>query len=581
LNKPDDTYNNDNAESKTAHDLITLSRRILSLAHKGLPRNEYIKKITTLLVSFCDCDFMELRVLERGTLYCSGITGGKQESFYLKRRDARLDSERKAIPCFDIDTDLERVCEDVVSGRHVDSCPQFTAGGSFGIDNVEDGFMINSTSRTIKIEAHYKSLAVIPFTIEELKQGLIILKAADVGHFTREKMLLLEEISEILGISFTYRRAQVALRERVKELTCLYGIAKVSARPGISLEAILQNAVTLLPPGWLYPHVAATRIRLDKGEYTTEGFDKGVQKQSADIFADGIKRGVVEIVYLRKMSDLDEGPFLKEERDLINAIANEIALIVERKEAEEEKSRLREQLRHADRLATIGQLAAGVAHELNEPLGSILGFAQLAQKSGGISEQVALDIDKIEKASLHAREIVRKLMIFARQSPPQKELVNLSQVVREGLYFLTSRCQKAGIELVKNLADDLPEIVADRAQMYQVLVNLVVNAIQSTPSGGVVTISTLRRGEHVSLVVEDNGSGMKEEVMKKIFVPFFTTKDVDEGTGLGLSVVHGIVAAHDGFVIVDSEPGKGSRFEVRLPVNGVKKVDINEERHDA
>ena len=577
MDKPDDTINNESTDTRAAQKLITLSRRILNLAHKGLPRNEYLKKLTTLLMDFCDCSFMELRVLERGALYCSGITGGKHESFYLKRRTTRFDSSHKAIPCLDVDTDLEKICEDVVSGQHIESCPLFTTRGSFRIDNVDEAFVINGVSRTIRMESHFKSLAVIPFTIEGMKQGMVVLKSTNPGHFTAEKMRLLEEISDILGISFTYRRAQVALRERVKELTCLYGIAKVSARPGISIEAILQTAVTLLPPGWLYPHFAAARIKLDKLEYVTDGFNEGVQKQAADIHADGIKRGVVEIVYHRKMPDLDEGPFMKEERDLINAIANEIALIVERKEAESEKARLRDQLRHADRLATIGQLAAGVAHELNEPLGSILGFAQLARKSEGISEQAAQDIDKIEKASLHAREVVRKLMIFARQSTPQKESVNLSQVVREGLYFLTSRSHKAGIELVKNLADDLPEIVADRAQMYQVLVNLVVNAIQATPDGGIVTITTTRRGEHVALVVEDNGVGMEEEIMKKIFVPFFTTKDVDEGTGLGLSVVHGIVAAHDGFVIVDSHPGKGSRFEVRLPVNGVKKSNVNEE----
>ena len=533
------------------------------------------------MITFCDCDHIELRVLENKVLYCSGISIDDPGSFYIEKREYRNAADGSPIPCYKVDTNLERICEEVISGKFVDCPPYFSPSGSFRIGDTVEVFKIGGVTRNVVVESNYHSLAVVPFTIEGLNQGLIVLKAIGANHFSDDEIELIEEITRILGISFTYRRAQVALRERVKELRCVYGIAKVAARPGISMESILQNAVNHLPPGWLYPEFASARIILDDGIYITEGFDQGVQKQSADIFADGLKRGVVEMAYRKKMPELDEGPFLKEERELINAIANEIALIVERKEADEEKARLREQLRHADRLATIGQLAAGVAHELNEPLGSILGFAQLALKSDKISEQTAQDIEKIESASLHAREIVRKLMIFARQTPPQKENVNLSKVVEEGLYFLLARCQKAGIELIRKLDPDLPDIVADRSQMYQVLVNLVVNAIQATPDGGEVKITTTQDDNHVKLIVEDNGAGIEEEILKKIFMPFFTTKDVDEGTGLGLSVVHGIVTAHEGFVLVHSEVGQGSKFEVRLPKNIAGKSMINQETQDA
>ncbi|RKX30532.1 MAG: hypothetical protein DRP46_05240 [Candidatus Zixiibacteriota bacterium] len=579
--KHSENSNRDLKDAARARDLISLSRRILSLAHKGLARNEYLKKISSLLISFCDCDHIELRVLENRILYCCGVDMKDPGSFYIERREYRKAASGSPIPCFGVDTDLEGICEEVISGKYSGRSPYFSSTGSFRIGDTSESFDIGGERRTVAIENHYRSLAIIPFAIEGHYQGLIILKAVATDHFSGEKMELYEEIAQILGISFTYRHAQVALRERVKELTCLYGIAKVAARPGISMESILQNAVNLLPPGWLYPEFASARITLDDGVYVTDGFDQGIQRQSADIFADGLKRGVVEIVYRRKMPDLDEGPFLKEERELINAIANEIALIIERKEAEEEKSRLREQLRHADRLATIGQLAAGVAHELNEPLGSILGFSQLALKSDKIPAQTVQDIEKIENASLYAREIVRKLMIFARQAPPRKENVNLSNVVEEGLYFLASRCQKAGIELIRKLDPNLPDIVADRSQMYQVLVNLVVNAIQATPDGGEVSITTRQGDDYVALIVEDNGFGIEENVLKKIFMPFFTTKDVDEGTGLGLSVVHGIVTAHEGFVLVHSEVGHGSKFEVRLPIHTGGKSKLSQENQNA
>jgi signal transduction histidine kinase len=287
----------------------------------------------------------------------------------------------------------------------------------------------------------------------------------------------------------------------------------------------------------------------------------------------GARRGVVEVFYTRDKAGFAEGPFLKEEQSLIDTVAREVSLVVERREAEIYKSKLQDQLRHADRLATIGQLAAGVAHELNEPLANILGFAQLAKREPALPATAAGDLQKIIKTSLHAREIIHKLLVFSRQKPLQKTRVDLNQVVEEGLNLLESRCAKAGIELVRSLEADLPEISADPSQLQQVLVNLLVNAIQASPSGGKLTIETRRGRDYVSLAVSDTGTGMSEEIKSKIFTPFFTTKDVDEGTGLGLAVVHGIVTSHRGVIHVDSEVGRGSRFEVQLPINSSAKVE--------
>jgi len=279
-----------------------------------------------------------------------------------------------------------------------------------------------------------------------------------------------------------------------------------------------------------------------------------------------VPRGVVELVYVEEKPDLDEGPFLKEERNLIDAVARQVVLVVERKQAEEDKLKLHNQLLHADRLATIGMLAAGVAHELNEPLGNILGFAQLAKKCPGVPASAEQDIGKIEAASLHARDIIQKLLVFARQAPPEKTQINLNQVVEDGLYFFEARCARQGIELVRLLSANLPEVTADPAQLNQLLVNLVVNALQSMPGTGKITVQTRFCDHNVYLIVEDTGIGMSKEVLDKIFVPFFTTKDVGHGTGLGLPVVYGIVTAHGGTIDVKSKPGCGTRFEIQLPV---------------
>ena len=234
---------------------------------------------------------------------------------------------------------------------------------------------------------------------------------------------------------------------------------------------------------------------------------------------------------------------------------------------------MQEQLRHADRLATIGQLAAGVVHELNEPLASILGFAQLCRKHPNLPAPAAADLDKIVGATLHAREVVKKLMFFARERPPVHERVEPAQIIEEGVAFVEARAKKAGIQILRRVEPALPEVLGDPNQLIQVIVNLAVNAIQAMPRGGRLTVGASAEGDAVALVVEDDGDGMPPAVLERIFDPFFTTKGVGEGTGLGLAVVHGIVTAHGGTIRAQSEVGKGSRFEALFPVAAPRNAD--------
>lgn len=408
-------------------------------------------------------------------------------------------------------------------------------------------------------------LAVCPLTAGRRQVGWVGL-AGPRQPLTHAEREFHQAVAEIVALALVNRRAQWALRERVKELTCLYGISRLTERDDAPLEEVLRGVLALIPPGWQYPEVTEARIVIDGRSYRTPGFREKAQRQSAEIVVAGEVRGTVDVVYTEPRPVLDEGPFLREERSLIDAIATSIELILEQRRAVEERGRLQEQIRHADRLATIGQLAAGVAHELNEPLGAILGFAQLARQAAGLPDQAASDVDRIIAAALHAREVVRKLMLFARQTPPRKTRVSLNELAEEGLYFLEARCARQGISLIRDLDRDLPRVTADRGQMQQVLVNLAVNAVQAMPEGGTLTIHTRRLAEYAVLVVEDTGVGMAPEVRRQIFVPFFTTKDVGQGTGLGLSVVHGIVTAHGGSILVESAPGAGSSFEIRLPL---------------
>jgi len=530
-----------------------LSYQIMRLALQGLLRVDFLHEASKILMDFSGSDAVGMWLKERGKFYRCEVSRSAKRPFHFEIMPVKKDKAGRLILQLKKNTWEEQLSRNIFIGNKK---------GSFWTGDIEDK---QERNRSI-ITGEFRSLVLIPIFIEKANIGLLQLKSRSENFFTHQDVEFFEGAAHTVGIALVHRRAQVELRERVKEMTCLYGIAKLEEQEDVSLEKILQGIVEILPPAWLYPDIASARITLDGRAFETPRFREGGEKQTADLVVDGQRRGSVEVVYSEEKPELDEGPFLKEERSLINTVAHEIALIIERKQAERDKERLQEQLRHADRLATIGQLSAGVAHELNEPISSIMGFAQLIQKSPEMQEQIKKDIEKIIKASLHAREVVKKLMLFARQMPPQKTRVNLNQIIKEGLYFLESRCVKEGIKVIRQLADDLPDVTADPAQMTQVLVNIIVNAIQAMIDGGQLTIKTEVSDKFVLLIVEDTGMGMKEKELKQIFLPFFTTKDVGKGTGLGLAVVHGIVTSHGGSIHVDSKVDEGTRFTIQLPI---------------
>lgn len=354
--------------------------------------------------------------------------------------------------------------------------------------------------------------------------------------------------------------------ERVKELGCLYGISRIAHRYQGSLDAILREVAAIIRDAWQYPEIASVRIVVDGRVCAASGKGPRLDVQACPIVVRGKTRGHVQVAYSEERPLLDEGPFLKEERNLIEVVAAQVADIIEHEEVEREKGLLLEQLRHADKLATIGQLAAGMAHELNEPLGGILGFAQLARKSPDLPEQAAGDIERIAAAALHARDVIRKLLHFAHQTPPSRAEIDLNRLIEDALQLLRSHCEHEAIDIQLSFAPTLPRLLGDGGQLRQVFTNLMVNALQAMPHGGTITITTTANDAHAILIVEDTGIGIAEDVMDKLFLPFFTTKDVGVGTGLGLPVAHGIVAAHGGSIHVQSKVGQGSRFEIRLPL---------------
>jgi two-component system, NtrC family, sensor kinase len=240
----------------------------------------------------------------------------------------------------------------------------------------------------------------------------------------------------------------------------------------------------------------------------------------------------------------------------------------------ETKLELERSLRQSEKLATIGQLASELAHEIGTPLNIIHGRAELMQKRLGDNEETRKYLDIILHQTERITKIIQQLLGFVRRKKSEWRALNISIILENALDLLDQQIQKQGVSVVKDMRDNLPLVIGNPDQLQQVFLNLILNAIQSMPEGGSLRLSASMkriskegleedRRQYVEVCVEDTGVGIKREVIQQIFDPFFTTKDT--GTGLGLMVTQGIVQDHEGWIEVKSEVGKGSFFKVYLP----------------
>jgi PAS domain S-box-containing protein len=264
----------------------------------------------------------------------------------------------------------------------------------------------------------------------------------------------------------------------------------------------------------------------------------------------------------------------------IIAIGAQIGQFLRRRRADEQRQLLEAQLHQAQKMQAIGTLATGIAHEFNNVLRAILANVELARMDAPQDHPVRESIEEIDKASRRARDIVQRILAFARPQPAQRRRLCLAEVAREAIRLLGPTLP-AGIELAANFGADTPEILGDATQIHQLLLNLCANAAQAMGAGpGRITVSTsgvqagpggeaaisgLPTGPYARLSISDSGRGIDPAIQGRIFEPFFSTKSVGEGTGLGLAIVHGIVRAHEGAIDLKSEPGMGTTFHVYFP----------------
>jgi two-component system NtrC family sensor kinase len=308
-----------------------------------------------------------------------------------------------------------------------------------------------------------------------------------------------------------------------------------------------------------------------------------------------LKIGTKVVGVLLIDNKLSNRPFTEDDIYLLSTLADYAAIAIDKaelygqlKEFNEELERrvqertrelrtAQDQLIQSEKLATIGELAAGVAHEINNPIGVILGFAQVQLKRIDDQDPMFRPLSIIEREGVRCKDIVQDLLDFARQSKPAPRRLNVNGVIEAAAHLMAHQANSDMVTVITSYAPDLPDVVADENQLQQVFSNIILNAYQAMPEGGELRITSRVQDGEVQAIFSDSGMGIPPENIRHIFDPFFTTKEVGQGTGLGLSVSYGIVKQHSGTIEVQSENGAGATFIVKLPAAELARIQERKE----
>lgn len=386
---------------------------------------------------------------------------------------------------------------------------------------------------------------------------------------------LFREVHRIVGRVMSANNFYIALYDSTNDtLTFPYFVDEVDVQPPLSepvgrgLTAyVLRTGKSLLCDEKRSEELART------GEAELVGAPSAIWL-GVPLIVEGKTIGVMVVQHYS-----DPKAYSENEKQILEFVSSEVARAIDRKRAEERLSESEERLRQAQKMEGIGTLAGGVAHDFNNILGIILAYTTVLKQDKADSAKRKQSIETIEKMVQRGASLVKQLLTFARKTDVLLESVKVNDVVIE-LHKLLSETFPKTITFSLDLAPDLPTIIGDRNQLHQALLNLTINARDAMPKGGTLTLKTsfvkssdikkrfpdVQEGKYVVISVGDTGMGMDEATKKRIFEPFFSTKERGKGTGLGLAVVYGIVQSHLGFIDVKSAVGVGTTFELYFPV---------------
>lgn len=367
------------------------------------------------------------------------------------------------------------------------------------------------------------------------------------------------------------------LSERVKELNCLYGISKLIEERNSSFDEILQGVVNLIPPAWQYPEITCACIRLKNSRFKTANFRETSWKQAETIMVDGEKFGTIEVYYLAEKPESDEGPFLKEERNLIHVIAERLGHIIERKIAGDSlQSLYEEEKKLRKRLQTEMQrrvdFTRNLIHELKTPLTSLVATSQLLvdeernKKLGKLAEYVWESANNLNNRIDELHDVVKgeigKLELDLKP-------LDIGKTLRSIVEETQALAKQEGISINLKLAESLPEVYADAVRVRQIVLNLLNNAFKYAAEGGKVNIKATVKSSSVTVEVQDRGPGITEQEQKYLFDPDYQIGASDKrsgGLGIGLNLCKLLTELHGGKIWIRSKPGKGASFFFTLPL---------------
>ncbi|KKM91255.1 hypothetical protein LCGC14_1230410, partial [marine sediment metagenome] len=360
------------------------------------------------------------------------------------------------------------------------------------------------------------------------------------------------DITERKVVEQELKKSEHNFKERVKELTCLYGLSRLFEKPGISIDEIIQGTFVLISSAMQFPEVICTRIIFNEKEYKTINFKETKWEITSKVKFKG-KQVKIEVYYL------EENLFLKEERSLLHEIVNRLKSIIEYKIITEELVR-------KEKLATIGTLIGSIGHELRNPLGVISNSVYfLNQKMKKKEEKVEKHLKILQKEVDKANKFISNLLDFIRIRTPNFKEGDLNKTIEN---VANEMIFPENIILERYLDDKLPSINFDFSQIKQVFHNLFLNAIQAMPEGGILEITTSSRENFIEIRIKDSGIGISEEDLDNIFEPLYTTKVI--GIGLGLTIVKDLVEKHGGIIQVKRNSRGGTIFTLKLPLKEVK-----------
>jgi len=354
------------------------------------------------------------------------------------------------------------------------------------------------------------------------------------------------------------------LKERIKELTCLYEVSSIIVNNDYrELDKTLYSIGLSLRKALQFNEDTIVEIKSPPIHLITAALPRETVYIERKIKVFNEPTGTIKIHY--PADKYSESDFYKEEKKLLKAIAINVGDLLERASIRENEAVVKRKMEHADRLSILGEITAGIAHELNTPLANILGFAELLKSKENDETQTSKDLDKIINSAIFSREVVKKLMFFACEMPQNMAQVDVVPVIKDAINLLDPIFKKNELKYEFNHPDEKVLLKVDTIQLTQVIFNLVLNAIYFSPKDGMISLTLEEGKKKITLKIADEGPGIPQENLQKIFQPFYTTKTVGDGSGLGLSVVHGIIRSHRGSIDYQPNSPQGTIFIINFP----------------